>query len=1025
MSHLTTQRWLEVWGYVSAQDSLHRHHGSLPAYHAYRNELEELLKPNGIIRATAVFDVEGIPTICFIEDNGQYSDNPSLLDRIREKIWNQNLISVVLVVHQNNARAFPVLKRELKEEILPLSQARETSPFSRRDVQSGEIFQRHAEWFAAENRVDRDLLRNIDRVVRDLAGYGMDKADAQYLMAQILFVSYLEHRDIVGDTYRATHGLSCLEDLISTENRSGLSRLLSQLKHDFNGDFLEPETSGAGLWETLPTEAIRRLNEFLSRVDLETGQMSLWHYDFRFIPVELISGIYESFLSDRKREVGAYYTSRNLANLVVDQAFTNSKDILSEQIYDGACGSGILLTTAYRRMLAYAEAKKSRPLKFEERCKLLENHIFGSDQSISACRVTAFSLYLSMLEGLQPSDIAELQDNSDVKLPTLTQKNILGGSDQGDFFSDTNSHANSSRFTIILSNPPWVEPGSKQKLSSDLWAKRNNFKLPRRNTAAAFMLRTRDCLSPSGRFCLILPVSIIAAPTSASFLKIWLEHFRLETLINFGDLRKVLFETAKQPCIVAVGRARDDKTLGQITGEEKFEYWIPKADISFAFGRIALHSSDRHVLQTYAVYQDSELLTTLFWGTERDIATITELRLLGRLEELIGKKSVWHTRKGFHTHDSSINDPVSAIPLRSFKYLDAKRFEVDGPVLDHNLLTEFPHNINTVARLPLDLMEAFKNPKIVFTDGINKYRRIRAAFSKGTFSFKSSIGVITGPKDDEPLFRFLAVYLHSALAQYVVLLTAYQANFERERVSLRNIKQLPFIHPNRHPKPKRAWQIVDAIVRKTVVHEQNINDILKQPYEPSDFDPLIFEYFGLDEQQQSRVREVSEFIAPYLQPSSILNLNTPLQRRPNQTQLNSYAKALHNEMNLWSEFRGGTGDIRVQVNVNSDTTCGPLGIVKIEPTEREKRNRPSIVKATVSDRAVEGLLEHLSQKKLLPLEIQQNLHLATDAVIHSGDSVYLIKPLVARLWLHSQAYRDAERIVLSVLSLNLEREANL
>eukprot|EP00952_Eustigmatos_sp_NYUAD-ZCMA_P005572 24250-Eustigmatos_ZCMA.PRE.1 len=64
------------------------------------------------------------------------------------------------------------------------------------------------------------------------------------------------------------------------------------------------------------------------------GQQSFWRYDFRFIPVELISGIYESFLAEDKRDVGAYYTPRHLAALAVDEAFAGSADILAERVLD-------------------------------------------------------------------------------------------------------------------------------------------------------------------------------------------------------------------------------------------------------------------------------------------------------------------------------------------------------------------------------------------------------------------------------------------------------------------------------------------------------------------------------------------------------------------------------------------------------------------------------------------------------------------------------------------------------------------
>jgi hypothetical protein len=272
------------------------------------------------------------------------------------------------------------------------------------------------------------------------------------------------------------------------------------------------------------------------------------------------------------------------------------------------------------------------------------------------------------------------------------------------------------------------------------------------------------------------------------------------------------------------------------------------------------------------------------------------------------------------------------------------------------------------------------------------------------------------------LLRFVAAYLQSSLAQYLLLLTAYQINFERERVTLNDIQKLPFIHPDQHPEPTRAWQILNSIVDETMALEQR-HGLLRQLYDPHKCDSLILEYFDLNRLQQARVQEVSQAIAPYLQPSSVFSLDTPLQRRPNQAQLEDYAEALHGEIHSWSQFRGGVGDVTVEISVNSNVTYGPLGIIRVEPAVKMKHNRSSMFRTTTSDRAVKGLLERLSQEKLLPLEILHNFHLATDVVIHTGQAIYLVKPLIARLWLHSEAYRDAERIVLSVLSNGYDREA--
>ncbi len=153
MSSQNIDRWFDIWGYQSGA-GLYSWDDELPELHAYRNEVNELLNPDGLIRATAVFDIEGVPTICFIEDNGELVDDQIALNRIREKIWNQNLISIVLVVGKKDALALPVCRQELEPEHLQLLDAHASGPYSQRDIQSGDIFRRHTQWFEPNDRVD-------------------------------------------------------------------------------------------------------------------------------------------------------------------------------------------------------------------------------------------------------------------------------------------------------------------------------------------------------------------------------------------------------------------------------------------------------------------------------------------------------------------------------------------------------------------------------------------------------------------------------------------------------------------------------------------------------------------------------------------------------------------------------------------------------------------------------------------------------------------------------------------------------
>lgn len=1002
-------KWLEAWGYADSPDALHLSVATLPANHPYRSELKGLLDPQGAIRAKAVFDVDGVPTVCFLDHDGGATDGESLIRAVRERAWNQNLVSIVLAVDDSQAIVAPVAMPGANVCTLSFEQARRFGEFSSADIQSGEVFNRHSDWFAAENRVDRILLSNLSFIVEALGSEDLDKINAQLLMAQVMFVAYLEHREIVGDTYRNEHNVGKLAELVRLHDRSSIIKLMDSLKVDFNGDVLEP-IGANNVWNQLSDKALDLVDGFLNRVDLHDGQRDFWHYDFRFIPVELISGIYESFLSDEKRDAGAYYTPRNLAMLAVDQAFADSPDIINERVYDGACGSGILLTTAFRRMLAHAEAKAGRQWSFGERIELLKRSIFGSDLNKSACRVTAFSLYLSVLEGLQPADIAKLTAQRKSKLPPLAENNIFF-EEEGDFFSDKNPLATRKDFTIFLSNPPWVEPKGRDVLSSDVWAKREGHSIPRRQLCAAFMLRALDAVDPEhGRFCFILPVSVLCAPTSQAFVRTWLDRCELETVINFGDLRKLLFDNAKQPALIVLARPRAKGRSKKVP--ETFEYWTPKADVGFAFGRLTLHGTDRNTVQTQQLRQDNSILTNLFWGTPQDLALMARLEMRGQLKDTF-KREGWGTAKGFHKEDAAVEaiDLMSVKPVKGLPYLNARNFGLTGPLLDESVLEDFPVGLTHVPGLTKEKLATFKGPRIVFKDGMTPEREVCAAFSAAEFSFNSSTAVITSPEGDADVLRFLSVYLHSDLVRYFLLLSAYQVSFERERVSLLDIKGLPFMHPEEHPQPLRAKQIVTEVAAFVSKMENTVQFERQFMYDnwKDRAEQLMADYFGITRLERARIREVTDLVLPSVQPPSYTSLNTPLQHRVRDTQLKNYVHTLLHELGQWRDAMGGTGSFDATMTVGSAQVCGALGILRLDVVA-DKQHK-SATRPQVADVAVAAVLQQMRLHHLLPVHLHGDFYLAADVVIRQGNSLYLVKPMVRRLWLQAEAVRDAERVV--------------
>jgi hypothetical protein len=989
--------WLKQLGFDAFPDRLIRRGQAVARDRPYANELRALLDPKGEVRAAAVFEVAGVPAVCLIEGDPA-SLTPDAMQAIQSRVWNQGLVSVVLLLGDDALRALPAIPGVEPSAIQKRDKLSAKSPYTAYGVESAALLEAHPDWFSASGRVDQHLLENLKHAVKKLQPHVGSQKDTQYLLAQVLFVSYLEHRGIVDDTYREKFKVGRFTDLIALRNGQGLDRLFMRLKKDFNGDFLSPESIN---WRQLDEAAFSVLDRFLARTHLEGGQTSFWAYDFRYIPVELLSGIYESFIGDKAAALGAYYTPRHLANLAVDEALGGLADDTDPVIFDGACGSGILLTTAFRRLLGRAETQLRRPMTLGERGKLLQRTIFGADINESACRVTAFSLYLALLEDLVPRDIAQLLDEHHDKLPSLTNQNIFPG-DGGDMFHLRHpiTTGRMPRPTIMLSNPPWKEAPGDSKPTFEKWlrspeAKSSDISVPLRQIAIAFVYRATALAAPGARLCLILPASAFVKPTSRVFLKDWLSQVKLSRLINFADMRSLLFK-ASHPCVVVSAHtlAKD----AQVEAHAAFEYLTPKAELSLAYRRLTLHASDRRVLQQYRIRQDPSILQMLYWGSEYELGIIDTLRGRGTIEDIINQKR-FASGKGFHEQDGEKSAPLK--PFKDHLFLDAKVFPSHGPVLEDGCLRMF--DLKQIAGH--GDMRLYDGARVVFTDGMTSRRRIRACVSETFFSFTNSIGCVRDLEDDAELMRFLAAYLSSDLASYLALLTAPTAVLERTQIKLTEVEKLPFWLPERHPSPAKARALVAKVAAKVQALEADASKWLRSPSTglPRLLEGWVREYFGIDERMSHIIDETMSQVVESVQPSTMSNFPTPLQRAPSKDQLTTYAQTFSSELERYKHKQGGEGVLHTTVK-----TCAWGGVAYGVVTATAGRART--VNEDVFDEAVARLLQTLDRHQLLQVR-QGVVSGVADVVIRHGDTLAFAKPLIGRLWLTSAALDDALRLV--------------
>ena len=194
-------------------------------------------------------------------------------------------------------------------------------------IESGQYFENHQAAFDRRTRIDSTLLNNLRITHQNLVKKDLSSDAARALLLQIIFIAYLEDRKIIDAEYYAAalpgENIHSLAGVLGQGDESVLSRLFFVLRRHFNGDIFYAPSSFDPTGEVPPLheEHLAVLALFRSGiVKLESGQGRFWPYDFAFIPVELISAIYDRFLNDsdeRRRAMGAYYTPRFLADLAV------------------------------------------------------------------------------------------------------------------------------------------------------------------------------------------------------------------------------------------------------------------------------------------------------------------------------------------------------------------------------------------------------------------------------------------------------------------------------------------------------------------------------------------------------------------------------------------------------------------------------------------------------------------------------------------------------------------------------------
>jgi len=301
------------------------------------------------------------------------------------------------------------------------------------------------------------------------------------------------------------------------------------------------------------------------KYDGKYRQTALFSIDLSAIRIETLSAVYEKFLrtesvEDANRD-GVVYTRPFLVDFILNRVADGYKFNRDTKVLDPTCGSGVFLVAAFRHIveseLAGGKQRGRRYLSLRRLHELLKFCIYGVEKSSSAAQVAAFSLYLNLLDYLDPADLAShINEVSAEKVfPPLLGSNILAA----DFFSKKRFFPEVS-FDVTVGNPPWKKLADVTKHSGDV--ERYEIEWYDASQHVAWSL-VKKYLKVGGRLALVLPAKSFAAPAAGRFITAFAQEANIDLVVNMSSWRRYLFAGAEDPAALMFATNRPPKAMGR------------------------------------------------------------------------------------------------------------------------------------------------------------------------------------------------------------------------------------------------------------------------------------------------------------------------------------------------------------------------------------------------------------------------------------------------------------------------------
>lgn len=884
------------------------------------------------------------------------------------------------------------------------------------ELVSGQFFQENEDRFKRSGAADQMLLDNLKEVREQLQKDGLDVETIHDLLARIIFIQFLfQKQDSQGRHALNEHILQDLhtQSVLSKpyrelpeilDNFDDTYNLFRWLNDKFNGDLFpgkgETEKERESEWQAEIQKVRVDGNKYLKKLadfargdlQMKDKQLCLWKfYSFDVIPLDFISSIYEEFVN-KKAGKGVHYTPEYLVDFILDSVLPwddddNEWDL---KVLDPACGSGIFLVKAFQRLIYRWElAHHNDTISANVLRHLLENNIFGIDIDKEAVRVASFSLYMTMIDSIDPLEYWENQ----VRFPRLRNTRLINS----DFFAEDKegfrTDQDAATYDLVLGNAPWGK--NTITLLSKNWTKSYGWdgSISYGNIGPIFLPKALALVRPLGLVSMIQPAGVIIfnqISTAQEFRKKLFSSSKVEEIINLSALRVGLFKDAVSPsCIITIYNTPPNS--------EPLLYICPKPNRNSEDDyHIVIEAQDINEIYPEESIKDYFVWSALMWGGRRDLSLVQHLSRAYTLEKH-KKSGAILKREGIKRGDRQktenlilgekiLNKPY--FPVGTFLWLDSENLPAnDDPKLDGRASANF---------------SAFKFPQLILKQSWRKENgRFQAALvnSKNHNGILCSESYITFHSSDVHLLEAACLSYNSKLAVYYLLLSSGRFSSYRPEPNGEDLLRVPI--------PKYSEGMI-----------QNLDTF-------NDVDHRVYSAFSLKESEQILVEDLFNYTLPDFQGDH----SSPGRQRTCHSNIDLFETGEESELALYCEYfmrviRAGFGrDKEVCATIFQEESNDYLP-VRLVAIYLNKSIHDGIKVETINSQALLKLLNDLNNSFLAKPNSDAGgifyqrvvrLYASTEWQGEQVPTVYLIKPDKIRYWTRSIALRDADEVVADIM----------